>query len=104
MNALAQLPAILGDIRLAHSIFALPFALRHQLGRVAAFSAAVILAVSPSLLYYSRFAREDIYLAGITLAIVVLSFRFVRRPSTVTLALIGPNLGRSMRVFDRNWS
>jgi len=27
VNALAQLPAILGDIRLAHSVFALPFAL-----------------------------------------------------------------------------
>ncbi len=27
MNALAQLPAILGDIRLGHSIFALPFAM-----------------------------------------------------------------------------
>ncbi|MEA2124411.1 MAG: hypothetical protein QOI80_1193, partial [Solirubrobacteraceae bacterium] len=49
----------------------------------------VILAVSPSILYFSRFAREDIYLAAITLAIFVACFRFVRRPHPVTLSLIG---------------
>ncbi|MEY2476729.1 MAG: hypothetical protein QOG87_2044, partial [Actinomycetota bacterium] len=36
----------------------------------------------------SRFAREDIYLAAVTLAIVVLAFRFVRRPTTVTLTVL----------------
>jgi uncharacterized protein (TIGR03663 family) len=77
-------PATMGTL-----LVALPYLLRHQLGRVAAISAGVILAVSPSLLYFSRFAREDIYLAAITLAIFVTCFRFIRRPHAVTLSLLG---------------
>jgi uncharacterized protein (TIGR03663 family) len=65
----------------------LPYLLRHQLGRVAAFAAAVMLAVGPTFLYFSRFAREDIYLAAITLALIVAVFRFLRRPHAVTLCL-----------------
>ena len=58
----------------------LPFFLRRQLGRVAALTASVILCVSPSFLYFSRFAREDIYVAFVTLALLVTLFRFLDRP------------------------
>ncbi len=77
-------PAYMGTL-----LVALPYLLRAHLGRVAALAAGVILAVSPSLLYFSRFAREDIYLAALTLALFVACFRFVERPRTITLALIG---------------
>jgi uncharacterized protein (TIGR03663 family) len=84
-NVTARLaPAYMGTL-----LVALPYLLRHQLGRVAAVAAGVILAVSPSILYFSRFAREDIYLAAITLAIMVTAFRFVRRPHALTLSLLG---------------
>jgi len=76
-------PACMGTIAVG-----LPYLLRHQLGRVAAFAAAVILAVGPTYLYFSRFAREDIYLAAITLALIVAAFRFLRRPTTPTLCLV----------------
>ncbi len=49
----------------------LPYLLRRSLGRLAAWLATVLLAVSPSLVYYSRFAREDIYMACFTLLLVV---------------------------------
>ena len=77
-------PAYMGTL-----LVALPFFLRHQLGRVAAIAAGVILAVSPSILYFSRFAREDIYLVALVTALTVTSFRFLRRPGPGKLTLIG---------------
>jgi uncharacterized protein (TIGR03663 family) len=67
----------------------LPYLLRHQIGRVAAFAAAVFLAFGPSYLYFSRFAREDIYFAAISLALLVVTFRFLDRPRRHQPALIG---------------
>jgi uncharacterized protein (TIGR03663 family) len=89
---------LLGDsdftARLTYACFgtllvSLPFLLRARLGRFAAYAAGVMLAVSPTILYFSRFAREDIELAAVTLAIAIACFRFVSRPSPVTLSLIG---------------
>ena len=79
----------------ASPVVGLPYLLRHQLGRVAAFAAAVMFAVGPSFLYFSRFAREDIYLAAITLAMVVAMFRFLDRPRTLTLCAAWPRSSRS---------
>ena len=52
-------PALMGTLMVP-----LPYLLRGQLGRVGAFAAAVMLAFGPSYLYFSRFAREDIYFAA----------------------------------------
>jgi predicted membrane-bound mannosyltransferase len=68
-------PALMGTVMVA-----LPYGLRRQLGRMGAFAAALALAIGPSYLYYSRFAREDIYVACITLALLVVTFRFLDRP------------------------
>ena len=68
-------PALMGT-----SMVAMPYFLRNQLGRVAAFTAAVLLAIGPSYLYFSRFAREDIYFAAISFALFVVVFRFLDRP------------------------
>ena len=65
-------PALMGT-----AMVAMPYFLRRQLGRVAAFTAAVLLAIGPSYLYFSRFAREDIYFAAISLALLVVVFRFL---------------------------
>lgn len=59
---------------------ALPFFLRRQLGFVAALATAVMLCVSPSFVYFSRFAREDIYAAFLTLALIAAVFRFLAHP------------------------
>jgi uncharacterized protein (TIGR03663 family) len=68
-------PALLGT-----AVTLLPFALRRQLGTTAALVSSVILCVSPSYLYFSRFAREDIYVAFVTLALVIAVFRFLAHP------------------------
>jgi uncharacterized protein (TIGR03663 family) len=68
-------PAILGS-----AITVLPYFLRRQLGSAGALTAAVALCLSPSYLYYSRFAREDIYAAFFSLVLIVLVFRFLEQP------------------------
>ena len=74
-TAVRVAPALVGS-----AMTLLPWFLRAQLGRVAALTACALLAISPSYLYFSRFAREDIFVATITLGLVVLVFRFLRRP------------------------
>ena len=74
-TAVRVAPALVGS-----AMTLLPWFLRAQLGRVAALSACALLAISPSYLYFSRFAREDIFVATITLGLIVLVFRFLQRP------------------------
>lgn len=59
-------------------IVGLPYFLRDYLGKVGAWIACFLLAVSPSLVYFSRFAREDIYMACFTLLLVVAIVRYLR--------------------------
>lgn len=59
-------------------IVGLPYFLRDYLGKIGSWLACFLLAVSPSLVYFSRFAREDIYMACFTLLIVVAAARYVR--------------------------
>jgi uncharacterized protein (TIGR03663 family) len=77
-------PALMGT-----AMVAMPYFLRRQLGSVAAFTAAVLLAIGPSYLYFSRFAREDIYFAAISLALFVVVFRFLDEPKRWHPALVG---------------
>jgi predicted membrane-bound mannosyltransferase len=58
-------------------IVALPLLLRRRLGPVGALAAVALLAFSPTIVYYSRFFREDIYLAFFTLLAVVAIWRYV---------------------------
>jgi uncharacterized protein (TIGR03663 family) len=65
-------PLLMGTI----AVF-LPFFLRRQLGTAGALTASALLCLTPSYLYFSRFAREDIYFACITLAVIVVLLRFL---------------------------
>jgi uncharacterized protein (TIGR03663 family) len=88
-------PALMGTLMVP-----LPYLLRAQLGRLAAFAAAAALAFGPSYLYYSRFAREDIYVACITLALLVVTFRFLDRPRLHQPALIAALLALSFATKE----
>ncbi|HLG78565.1 MAG TPA: flippase activity-associated protein Agl23, partial [Ktedonobacteraceae bacterium] len=61
----------LGAATLGTVIVGLPYFLRSYMGRLGAWLACFLLAVSPSMVYFSRFAREDIYMACFTLMTVV---------------------------------
>ena len=58
----------------------LPYFLRRQIGAWGAGSAAVILALSPALLYFSRFGRNDILMAVWALTLLILLWRYSERP------------------------
>ncbi len=58
-------------------LIAMPVLFRNRLGRMGALAAAAFIALSPTLLYYSRFAREDIHMAVWTLGLVICLWRYV---------------------------
>ncbi len=58
-------------------IVALPLLLRKRLGAVGTMAAVALLAFSPTVVYFSRFFREDIYLAFFTLLAVVAIWRYL---------------------------
>lgn len=68
-------PAIMGII-----LVALPFALRRWLSRSGALVASLLFLISPSLLYYARYARNDVPIVLWALVAVVASFRYLEAP------------------------
>jgi uncharacterized protein (TIGR03663 family) len=76
------------------------FGFRPLLGRGAAFGMAALLTFEPTYLYFSRFAREDIYIASLTLALVVVVFRFLAMPRRYHPALIGALLALSFATKE----
>ena len=54
-----------------------PLLLRDKLGRAGCFIAALLLAFSPALLYFSRFARNDILIAVWTFALTAFLWRYL---------------------------
>ena len=89
--------ARLAPILMGLSMVPLCWPLRKLVGRWGAFAAAVLFAFGPSYLYFSRFAREDIYVAAITLALLVVIWRFLEKPRKFYPALIGALPGRLLR-------
>ncbi|HJT56589.1 MAG TPA: flippase activity-associated protein Agl23 [Ktedonobacteraceae bacterium] len=67
----------IGAATLGTLIVGLPYFLRDYLGKIGAWLACFLLAVSPSMVYFSRFAREDIYMACFTLLMVVAVARYI---------------------------
>ena len=66
------LPVLFGT-----AIVVLPYFLRKQLGKWGAIAAAVLLSISPLLMYYSRYARNDIYIAFFTLLLIVCIWNYI---------------------------
>lgn len=56
----------------------LPYFVRHEMGRLGALIAGVLLTISPGYLYFSRFAREDMPFAFFTMVMAVGLFGYVR--------------------------
>ena len=65
------LPVIFGT-----ALVALPYFLRRQFGRWGALAVSVLITFSPLLLFYSRYARNDIYIAFWSLLLVVCMWRY----------------------------
>src|SRR4051794_28224571 len=70
--------ARLTEVLLGTGIVALAYTLRAELGRRGAMAAAILLAFSPCLLYFSRFSREDILFGFHTFLMIVGLLGYVR--------------------------
>lgn len=81
-------------------VVALAFTLRRPLGRPAAFAAGVLLCFSPTLLYYSRFGREELVLACVTLGFVAVAAQLVARPRRWHVELLGALLALSFATKE----
>ena len=55
----------------------MPFFLRSRLGRLGALIVSALLVFSPAMLYFSRFARNDILMAVWTLGLVIIMWRYL---------------------------
>ena len=55
----------------------LPYFLRSRLGTAGALVTAVLLAFSPMMLFYSRYARNDIFMSVWTLGLIILLWRYI---------------------------
>ncbi|MEO8538430.1 MAG: flippase activity-associated protein Agl23 [bacterium] len=58
------------------AIVTLPLLIRRQLGQAGTLAAVAFIALSPTLVYYSRFFREDIYMAFFTMLMVAAMWRY----------------------------
>jgi uncharacterized protein (TIGR03663 family) len=65
----------------------LTWLMRPFLGKSGALAAAALMAFSPTFMYFCRFCREDAYVAGGTLALVVFLYRYIRFQKTWDLLL-----------------
>ena len=87
-------------LRLIEALFGavlifVPLLLRPRLGNVGALLVAVMLAFSPTMLYFSRFARNDIFMAVWTLALVGVVWRYMdeKQPKWLYAAAVLMALG-----------
>ncbi|HEY3992751.1 MAG TPA: flippase activity-associated protein Agl23, partial [Ktedonobacteraceae bacterium] len=87
--------ALLGSV-----LVALPYFLRDYLGKFTAWLSCFLLAVSPSMVYFSRFAREDIYMACFTLLMVVSVARYVRERKIGWLVLTAAGFALSYATSE----
>ncbi|HVC32010.1 MAG TPA: flippase activity-associated protein Agl23 [Chloroflexota bacterium] len=85
-------PALFGTI-----LVGLPYLLRDKLGRTGAVVAAALIAVSPTILYYSRFIRHDIYQIFFMMLLVIATFRYFAERKTwcLYLAVVATSLAFS---------
>ena len=77
---------LLGDndytFRVLHAVFGiglvmLPILFRDRLGQFGALSTSLMLAFSPVLVYYSRYARNDIFMVFWTAALVIFMWKYI---------------------------
>lgn len=71
------LPALFGI-----ALVGMPWFLRKELGRAGAIAMSVLLLVSLNILYFSRFIRDDVYMAVYMLAAVIVIMRYREAPKT----------------------
>ncbi|MXX66691.1 MAG: TIGR03663 family protein [Chloroflexi bacterium] len=93
------LPALAGIALL----LAVPWLLRDYLGRWGTLLAVAILTLSPAFLYYSRFLRNDIYIALLTLVAMGSLLRYIEQPQRRWVLLAAGALGLGVATKENTY-
>jgi uncharacterized protein (TIGR03663 family) len=95
-EAQARLPMALAGIALVP----MAWTLRSLIGRKAALLAAALVTISPSILYYTRFARHDALVLLWSMFMVVGLFRFLRSGGAANLSLAAAGLALTWATHE----
>ncbi|KAG1648792.1 hypothetical protein GQR58_029571 [Nymphon striatum] len=85
------------------AVVGLPWFLRRELGRVGTITAAIALTISPTMLYYSRFGREDAQMVFLTLLAMVLGLSYLRTPRISTATGLALTLSCSFAIKESTY-
>lgn len=85
------------------AVVGLPWFLRRELGRAGTIAAAVALTISPTMLYYSRFGREDAQMVFLTLLAMVLGLSYLRKPRISTATGLAFTLSCSFAIKESTY-
>ncbi len=85
------------------AVVGLPWFLRRELGRVGTIAAAAALTISPTMLYYSRFGREDAQMVFLTLLAMVLGLSYLRKPRISTATGLTFTLACSFAIKESTY-
>ncbi len=85
------------------AVVGLPWFLRRELGRPGTIAAAAALTISPTMLYYSRFGREDAQMVFLTLLAMVLGLSYLRRPRISTATALAFTLSCSFAIKESTY-
>lgn len=81
----------------------LPWYLRRELKYVGTVTAAFALAISPTMLYYSRFGREDAQMVFLALLAMVLGLSYLRKPRVLTATALAFTLVCSFAIKESTY-
>lgn len=81
----------------------LPYFLRHYFGRIATMTMSLMFMFSPSLLYFSRYARNDILMAVFSMAFFVLIWRYIAERRNIYLYLISVVLALAFATKETSY-
>ncbi len=85
------------------AVVGLPWFLRHELGRLGTIAASTALCVSPTMLYYSRFAREDAQMVFLAMLGLVLGLAYLKRPRISVAAGLMFSLAASFAIKESTY-
>ncbi len=85
------------------AVVGLPWFLRRELGRAGTVAAAAALTISPTMLYYSRFGREDAQMVFLTLLAMVLGLSYLHKPRISTAAGLAFTLACSFAIKESTY-
>ncbi len=85
------------------ALILLPALWRQHLGSVGALATSALLALSPVMVYVSRFARDDMYMAFFTLALAILLWRYLGEGRMRYLVLLALVMGLSFATMENTF-